>query len=636
MSSRFRIPLPVRLGAALGVAVAGLTIAAALRPTPAPAEPAIESAIVSPAAARALGARWRESRRAEAGRDYAQALLAAGLNDELLAAITKEGLFDDDDVARALFRAEALLRVYRYKDAADLAAAPAIADNPYAAFIRVRASAGLGRGLDREALALATRGPAELAREAWLMRAQAALDDNDFAAADASLKRAAESGAGAARLEAFRIERDIRSGQTARAAAALDSRAKSLAKAATGRGAVLPDYEGRRLSAMLALRVGDGREAARLADRALLGAPGARDAPLAALAKWMAGDAAQARALLSAHLRVVPADWAAQDLAAAVAFAEGNRAEGEAHLAALATLRPRLTAFRRSKLAEAAREFDAAYSSVDGLSGEGSLVGAAAALLGSGTALPLLPEPLQADVALASVASAADLRSVRKATTALTGLRRSPVDLAVAAAALARTGDPGAASALAVEASEAAKGFLAPVVLQSAMLEAEGRHKEALAIFDQFLAADPQRTDAALARALLIARTGPPAAAAGAFAALDPEIAFSTDEAALAYARAAAATGEAARSAMLAAAAGSLPPARLAGVREAANDDAGAATAWREALIAVPSAEDFAERYRAVMARLGRAEDAEAFLEAVARRGEAAGDSRGGVEDADL
>lgn len=78
-------------------------------------------------------------------------------------------------------------------------------------------------------------------------------------------------------------------------------------------------------------------------------------------------------------------------------------------------------------------------------------------------------------------------------------------------------------------------------------------------------------------------------------------------------------------------------PARIALVREAALDDAGAATAWREALIAEPSADGLAERYRAAMARQGRQADADAFLAAVARRsGPRAPDGLRDAEDADL
>lgn len=637
MAMTLRISPPLRIGAALLLAVAGLAFATSLLPAPAPAAPMVDAAFVSPAAARALGARWRDDRRAETGRAYAQALLAAGLNNELLTAVATEGLFNDDELSRTLFRAEALLRLYRYEDAAALAASPAVAENPYAAFIRVRALAGLGGGLDRDALAQATRGPNDLAREAWLLRARAALDVNDFATVDASLKRASESGAAAARLEAYRIERDIRAGEAARALEALDARARGLARTAAARGEAIPDYEGWRLSAMLALRAGDGREAGRLADRALLAAPGGRDAPLGALAKWTAGDAAQARSILSAHLRAVPGDWVAHDLAAAIAHAEGKRAAGDAQIAALAALQPRLAAFRRFQLAIADRKFDAAISAVSGFSGDAPPAGAGAALVGPGAALPFLPEPLRADAALAALAAATDTRSVRKAAAALLDLRRSPVDLAVTATALARVGDATGAAKHAREAAAAAGDFFAPVALQSTLAEAAGRDLEALALHDEFLAANPQRPDAALSRALLLARTAPPRAAAEAFAALDPDLAFSSDKAALAYAKAATSAGEEARAKMLEAASGRLSPARLAPVREAALDDAGAAIAWREALIAAPLAEGLAERYRAAMARQGRQAEADAFLAVVARRSSnAPPDGLRDAEDADL
>jgi len=620
MASRNRFPLGVRLGAAFLLATSGLSLAAAIYPDARAPGPAVAAAPVSPAAARALGARWRDSRSPEAAHEYAQALLASGLNNELVAAIVKEGLFADDRTARALFRAEALLRLNRYNEAAAIADAPALAGDPYAAFIRVRSIAGAGGGIDQAALSIATRGPEEIAREAWLLRARAALDANDFATLDASLSRAREAGAADARLETCRIERDIRAGDLVRADAALAARAKAIAKAASARGEALFDPEGWRLSAMLALRAGDGREAARLADRALLGTPGTVGAPFAAFAKWAAGDIAQARALLAAHLRAVPGDWAALDIAAAIALAEGNNEDGDAHLAALARLRPRLAAFRRLELAAAAGDFDAAMASVKGLVGDGPLSGAAAALVGPGAALPLLPEPLQADAALAALGAATDLRTARGAVSKLFALRRTPVDLAAAAATLSRTGDTAGAGALALEAMNAAPDFYAPLALRLAVLEEQGRVDEALHLHDLFLIAHPARTDAALGRALLLARSGDAPAAAAAFAALDPAIAFSTDDAALAYAQAATQASEEARALMLASAAQALPPARLAGVREAAHDDAGAVIAWRQALIDLPSADGIAERYRAAMARQGREQDAEAFLSAVARR----------------
>lgn len=637
MTMRTRFPLTIRLGAAGVLAASGLTLAAAIHPQARPSGPAIEAVTVSPAAARALGAHWRETRRPETARQYAEALLAAGLNNELVAAIVKEGLFADDQVARTLFRAEALLRLNRFSEAAALADAPLLEGDPYAAFIRVRSNVGLGGGLDLSDLALATRGPADLAREAWLLRARVALDDNDFAAADASLRRASEAGATAARLEPFRIERDIRAGSLAKAAAGLDARARSLARAAARRGEVLLDVEGWRLAAMLALRAGDAREAARLADRAMLGAPGTPGAAFAAFAKWSAGDVAQARAILAAHLRAVPDDWRARDLAAAVAFAWGDAHEGEEQLAALAHLRPRLAAFRRLMRAAAARDFDAAYAAATDLAGDGPLSGAASSFVGAGAAFPAFPEPLEADAALAAVLAAADLRRARAAVSRLTDLRRAPVDLVAAAATLARQGDLPAAAALAEEAGSAAPDFYAALALRASLLEGEGRADEALRLHDQFLAAHPARADAALGRALLLARTGSASAAAAAFAALDPAVAFSTEESALAYARAATQAGDRARALMLADASKSLPPDRLAAVRETAQDDAGAAAAWRQALIALPSADGLAERYRAAMARQGRLDDAEAFLRAVARRAAPDPTLRGGdTENADL
>lgn len=621
MKAPFKFPLPARLLAATALGASGLLLSGALWPAPYAAAPQIEAAFVSPAAARAIGARWRENQRDETGRQYAQALLAAGLSDELLGAVETDGLFAGDPDARALFRAEALLRLYRHQEAAREVSGPALADNPYAAFIRVRARAGAGGGLDRDALALATRGPAELAREAWLLRARAALDENDFATADASLKRAAETGATTARTEPFAIERDVRAGLHAAAAAALDKRAKSLARMAADRGETIPDYEGLRLAAMLALRLDDGRGASRLADRASLGTPGGDDAPLAAFAKWIAGDTAQAEAILGAHLRAAPGDFVARDLAAALAYAGGKDAEGDAHLNELAIEHPRLAAFRRFDRARKAGGFDKAYSCVDALSGEGPLMGAAAALLGSGAPIEGLPEPVDADLALAALAGATDQRSARAAAAKLLGLRRSAIDLAAAAAALARNGADDDAAALAFDAGRAAFGFFAPVALRAGILETMGRGAEALGQIEVFAAAHPGHAPARLYRARLLLRLDDVEASATAFAAIEPSLVFAEEEAALDYARAAATVGEPWRQVMLdAAATGSLPRTRLAHVLEAAGEDAGAAAAYRDALVDDPGSADLAKAYREVMARQGRAGDADALLETIARR----------------
>lgn len=621
MRAPMLLPLPVRLLAAAALAVAGLTFAAALKNVPRDVSPALEGDYVSPAAARAFGARWRQSRRPEAERSYAQALLAAGLPGELLDAAAADGLFAGDPAALSLFKAEALLRLYRFDDAIAEASDPLIADNPYAAFIRVRARAGAGGGLDRDALALATRGPADLAREAWLLRARVALDASDFATADASLKRAAEAGAGKARIEPFRIERQIRAGDQAAAAAALAARAKSLASVASGRSEHFLDYEGLRLSAMLALRAGNGREAARLSDRANLGAPGGRDAPLAAFAKWSAGDSAQAAAIISAHLRAAPGDWIARDLAAALAFDRGDIKEAEAQLDALAAANAPLAAFRRMSRALALREFDKAYASAADLSDQAPLFGAAAALLGEGALVPLLPEPVDADRALAALGAAADARATRAAAAKLLALRRAPIDLTAAAAALGRAGRDDEAAALAFDAGRAVGNFFAPVALRAALLETKGRNAEALGHLEVFAARNPGHAPVRLVRARLLLRLDDVEAAVAAFAAIDPAAVFADEPAAFDYARAAALAGEPWRQSMLDAAKVSTAPGEgLGRLLEAAGDDASAAEAYRDALINNPDSADLAGAYRAVMARQGRSADADALFSAIAKR----------------
>jgi len=621
MRAPLRFSLPARLVAAAVLAVCGLTGASALWPEPHAAAPRLEAAFVSPAAARAIGARWRETRRVETGRDYAQALLSAGLPNELLSAVARDGLFTEDPYSRALFKAEALLRLYRHSEALEEVSAPEFADNPYAAFIRVRARTAAGGGLDREALAIATRGPAVLAREAWLLRARAALDESDFAAADASFKRASEAGATKARLEPFRIERDIRAGETEQAFEALALRANSLASMAADRGEALPDFEGLRLAAMVAMRAGEGREAARLADRANLAMAGGPDAPLAALAKWMAGDSAQAEAILAAHLRAAPGDWVARDLAAVFAFDSGKAAAGEAHLAYLASMRPRLAAFRQMKRKERAGDYDGAYSSVAGLSGDGPIMGAVATILGAGAVVPLAQDPSDADRALAALQDAGDLRTARVAVKRLLDLRRSAIDLAASAATFAQWDAGDEAAALAFDAAQSADGFFFPVALRARILEAAAREAEALGHLEVFIARHPDHAPARLARASLLYRLDDVQSAAAAFSALEPAVVFADDKAALDYAGACVAAGEPWRTAMLNAAnASALSPAQRARILAAAGADAGAAEAYRDALVDDPGSAELAVAYREVMVRLGRDEQADALLAVIYRR----------------
>lgn len=604
------------IGVAGGAIALTLAVFAFLQFGPIARSDVAVSSVTSPAEARALGARWRANRSDELGQAYAQALVNAGLYDQLLTEIAERGLFAGDPQTASLYRAEANLMQGRFEEA--LSTAGASAENPYFAFARARAAYALtGAAGDRlKDLSVALRGPEALAAEAWLFRARIALDANDLESAEASATRASEAGADALRTELVRIESAVRAGELAAAAQLLADRGKRMRAAA--------DPDAYRLAAMIKLRLGEANEAARLMDLARIGAGAAgRGRLLAALAKREAGDNAQASALVSAHLASAPRDWAALDLAAAIARDMGRQDEAEGLLIRLAKERPALAIVRA--MAAGGASPDETFDRLKMIDREQGVSGAAETLLGEGAPLRGIEKAGERDrliIDLAAAINKGDARQMRLAARSASAADASPLELALAGAASARLNDFDEAIRCLMRASESAPDFLAPVLIRADLLAANGAGNEAVKVLSDYLARNKDNNRARLALARLEAADGDFAAAAASFASVDPAIVFATVSDAELYGAAAKSAGGALLSAMLKSARSFAPSARiLAASLSAAGDDAGAAAAYRKAVIADPGDMDLRDGYLETMTRLGRGAEATSLLEQVDRKG---------------
>ena len=570
---------------------------------------ALADAPPSAALARALGAEWRERGTQASAIDYARALLGAGLHEELLTAIDRDGLLAEDHAA-ALFRAEAALRQGRFADAT---AAVASTSGPYGAFLRARATYALTGDTDLVAadLAAALRGPTELAAEAWLFRGRLALDANDLDAATASMRRALESGADPRRAEAIEIEALIRRG---------------FAGEAMRRPAARADL---RLAAMASLKYGEARDAARLVgdgrdSRAEVGSVRL----LAALAKWRAGDAAQAYALAVEDLVAAPRHWMALDLAAAIARDLGRVEEADGLLARLAVVRPALADWRRRQVATGGIDFDRRYSALAGLSDDLASGGVAAALLGGDEGLPSsVAEPSEAarlTAALAAAINRKDVNAQRRLSAQALSRRDDAEALTLAGSAFARLGDTPRAEAALDAAVSAAPGFFAPARLRADLFARAGRKAEAIDLLASFTRDNPDHAAARLSLAVAEAQIGDMRAAYASFAAVDPALVFSDEAAAILYANVARALGPKETLLFLESARRSAPDFAILGLAlAAAGDDDGAAAALRRPLIGGAARPEIAAAYLAAMSRLGRGDEAASLLAELARRHEA-------------
>ncbi|MCB2096172.1 MAG: hypothetical protein KDE05_00945 [Parvularculaceae bacterium] len=566
----------------------------------------------SPAKARALGARWRASKTDALARQYADALVSAGLYDQLLEEIGGNGLFAADEQAATLFSAEALLRQRRYEDARDKAAQETA--NPWLAYVQARANYAMSAdepGAIHD-LGAALRGPEDLLIDAWLFRARVALDANDSATASAAMRRAKEAGAPPSRTDTVEIEAAVRAGDLPSAAKRLSERASRAKK----RAVPAADY---RIGAMIRLRQEDGQGAVRLLDRAnAVGEP----APLlTALAKWRAGDVAQAYALVEKELSATPDNWVTLDLAAAIARDLGKTEEADRLLMRLSEVRPALGVLRRLRKG---LSLDTAVSELSALTDGEGVSGAGAALLGEGAALPdALREADERERNLVTLGAALASNNPRalKPYEATVSAGTDPVTLMLGGAAYERLGEWARADEMYVRASVAAQGQFTPVRRAADLALARGATERAIRLIEMFASAHPDHVAARLALARAHLAGDDARGAARIYAGLAPEDVFASREAALSYAQAAKGAGEKAREEMLAAARqGSSDMAILGEASLAVGDDAGGSAALREALIADPADERIAALYAGAMTRLGKEEEAQSLLAAIAKR----------------
>lgn len=589
----------------------GATAAAMLAPgvifvMRAPVGDATEAAYqsVSPGEARALGARWRADPTPALASQYANALLAAGLNDDLLAEIERGGLFSGEKGKSSLYEAEAYLRLGRYDRAV---AAAGAASGPYGAYARARSAYSMmsdAAAIEAD-LHTALRGPEPLAAQAYLFRARIALDANDTQTARAAARRASEVGAALALVERIEIEADIRDGDGAAAARKLEQRGRM------ERG----DVETARLVTLIELRSADARRAARAVDRT---ADQAR--PLAAFAKWRAGDKAQAAALIETQLGAAPDDWVSLDLGAAIAADFGQAELSAARRARLLTLRPGVGALRAMRAGD---DRDGIFSALGAIE-DPTPSGALAFLVGKDVASPTqaLVEANageKAIIALAAALHAGDEQRLR-AGVAAPALPDDPLAMALLGQAFMRLGDMAKAEAKLQEAAKAAPDFYAPVALLADLYDSAGKQAAAADALDDFVRSAPTHGAARLALAMARYALGDAPAAADAFALAPQAQLFADPSTARAYGASARSVGGARLEAMTDAARGYAPtPALLAVALEAAGDDNAAAAAYRRAVLADPQNRALAEEFLQLMSRIGRAGEARSLLDAVNR-----------------
>jgi tetratricopeptide (TPR) repeat protein len=612
--------------------LAGMSVAAAFGAaisfvwlTDAGKAPDAATTIAAPSAgeARAIGARWRASRNAALGAEYARALIAAGLYDELLTEISERGLFKGDAVGAALYRTEAALRQGRYEEALQSGGEGSAFENPYLAYARARAAYALtgDPSAVAEDLARALRGPAELTADAWLFRARLALDANDFETAEAAARRAAEAGADQRSVEAVSIEKSVRAGDLQSAATRLAARMKSAKGAAAGK--LENDF---RLAAMVNLKAGDAESAVRLVEEGrLAGAMDASARLLAALAKWMGGDEAQAYTLASGVLAASPENWTAIDLAAAIARDLGRNDEADALLERLAARRPALALARRYGDGVPSTDHDEAFAQFSGLDDDLASGGVAAALLGADRNMPaLIKEPgasVRMAARLAKSINENDARGMRKAALAAVDGGGGVLTIALAGEAFRRIGDFDRADDAFARASAAEPGFFAPLGARVRLFVDRGNRPAAIGLLREFLVVNPVNLEALVAMAILEEESGAARAAAASFSSLAPKEVFADEAAAIHYARAALKTGPAALELMLERARENATSMRLLGrIYSAVGDDERAAAAFRLALIADPADLEVPGEYFAAMERLGRGDEARTLLAEIVRR----------------
>lgn len=303
--------------------------------------------------AEALGAEYRALPTPSLKRKLVDALLAAGENEQALAALDADARLPAAEAA--MLRAEALLRLGRPTEAANEAGSFAEAAPALAAYYTARARllAGDHAGAKDILLrALKADGPVAAA---WVVRAEIALSENDFDAAASATARAREAGAAAAALAALRAEFALRRGPAPAADAVL---AQTIGLSSIDRtyfAALRAAAAGRFAEAASHLRELDGR---------LTATPSGR--LFAALIRVGAGDDAQAEREFARALEIAPQDATAR--AAFVDFLIKRRRydDAAAEISSLAAISLQAAQFENARLADARGDVDGAFAALVG------------------------------------------------------------------------------------------------------------------------------------------------------------------------------------------------------------------------------------------------------------------------------
>ncbi len=271
---------------------------------------------------------------------------------------------------RALYRGRALFAQGKFRQARNVAdrLSSGAGVNLHALFLAARSAYALGdeAAALRDVRLLLQSDIRRLGGAVWALRARLALDENDFAVARSSVKRALEYGYDPLRADAYMIETALREGDLKTVREALKARnARFASQHVRGGVSGRQDSDGVNLAAILRLHEGAPVDAQRLlSGGSTMGAGLSRGVLLRVLANYRAGDARQALALLERRLNRAPKDWAALDLSTDLAIRSGDHIRAEELADRLEVINPLLAEFRRFQLAALKSDFNAAYKAV--------------------------------------------------------------------------------------------------------------------------------------------------------------------------------------------------------------------------------------------------------------------------------
>ncbi|MCB9955914.1 MAG: tetratricopeptide repeat protein [Caulobacterales bacterium] len=563
----------------------------------------------------AYRARPSESLRME----LARALLSSGDYEGALETLRADSLDSETSLARDYMRAEALIRMQRFDDAAELTSTMPAAErlNGRTLLILARAAYGLG-DFDRAGALIgeALRTGGDALGEAWLLRARLAFDNNDLDAAKSALARAEEAEASPRSVAMLRIEVLIRAGDFSGAEAAI-----SAMRQPKKRGKRQLDPYAETSLAMLDAAKGDYVSAVRRIRPLEQWLEAEPNGPLLiATIRDGAGDFAQAER----RLRVMRAKAPDNEV---ILAAYGDRLIAEGRLEAAGQLAAGAGDGVRARLlclsfALASRDFASAIEIAKGM---------------ASTRLP--PTPGEVVLGPYSRAAVRDRAQYQRVRSLINGARTlssgNGADAADAARVLAAAGrDPASMTIagelfLAAREDSAADAAFTKALEEAPALQAaiQGRVRVAVRAWD--LASAQDLLEAALRQdadnfpiRVLLAHTYVAAGrnndAAEVLENQERRLVADPNSAEL-YGVALSRSGELESLALLAEKMRRARPADpvTAKLLSWAGRDEWAAVSARAALVAAPSAPERVEAFRSAMAKIGKADEAEAFLQSV-------------------